>query len=42
MQILRNKGHEVKPDLEVLVEEMMKNPASREMMSDGPGRITVH
>ncbi len=38
MLILRNKGHEAKPDLEVITEDVMKNPASREMMSDGPGR----
>lgn len=38
MLILRNKGHVVKPDLEVMTETVFKNPASHELMSDGPGR----
>lgn len=38
MQVLRNRGVDAMPELELLYEQAMKNPPSRAMGTDAPGR----
>jgi len=38
MQVLRNRGSDAAPELELLHEQAMKNPPNRAMGADAPGR----
>jgi protein required for attachment to host cells len=38
VQVLRNRGTDAAPELELLHEQAMKNPPSRAMATDAPGR----
>lgn len=38
MQLLRNRGREATPDLEVIQEQKLENPPSRLQADDGPGQ----
>lgn len=38
LQVLRNRGTDAAPELELLHEQAMKNPPSRAMGTDAPGR----